>query len=292
MYRQTIYRAPINTPRGVQFLMGCIFFCSLFWAVCKEFFPIFSSHYLVELFALTPHCLSRGYLWQLVLYGFVQPLWGQMSLHYLIDLAFKLYLVWSIGCSLCELRGERSLLAFYFSGTAICGTLHASLLYFIPHSLPFMGAHSSVYILLFAWMMLNPYGKIYLFFSIPLNTVLLIVGFWICHLFLSLIQGDFSSLFAYFSAGAYGYLYTVCCYKVLSPFPKLYSFERRAQEVVDLLWRPKKGKVYDFQTGKELSKDELFMDTMLAKIAEFGEQSLTKQERRRMKEISKRSFPH
>lgn len=290
MYGHTLQAGPEKTPKSVKYLLCIILGASLLWAVSTKFLPYFAYNYLLHAITLSPDALFRGYIWQLFTYPFVQPVAGILSFNYLLDLAFKLYLTWVVGSSLVESRGEKSFLTLFFSGVAISGALTALFMGLTGHSQPFMGAHSPLYILLFAWMILNPYAKVYLFFTVPLNVTLVILGLWSCNLFLSLMNGSFSIVFSYFICGAYGYLYSVGMYQAFSPFLPLRSFESKLQD--SLHRKPKKkteSRVYDFKTGKPLSKDALFMDAMLAKIAKFGKNSLTKEELSRMHSISKKS---
>lgn len=287
MHTQTFHTGPDKTPRSIKFLLLITLFTSLLWTVFTRFFPQFSLHYLAPVFMLSKSALTKGYLWQLFTYPFVQPIFGSVSFNYILDLGFKLYLMWVFGSSLIELKGEKSFMKLFFSGIIFSGAVTAASMNLLEFSAPYMGSHSAIYVILVSWMMLNPYAKVYLFFTIPLNVSIVVLGVWSVNLFLSLMELNLPTFFAYLSSGLYGYLYSVIFYQAYSPFLLLRSFESIIQ---NKKWFRKKRKasVYDFKTGQKLPDDEVFMDAMLDKIAKKGRSSLTKDELERMDKIAKK----
>ncbi len=288
MYTETFQGSPEKTPASIRWILLLMLASSMFWIICSKIFPLFSFSYLLPVFSLSQSALAKGYLWQLITYPFTQPVLGSVSFNYLIDLGFKLYITWVFGSSLAQSRGETSFLRLFFSGIIVTGLLTACAMYLTGSFVPLMGAHSALYTILIAWMLLNPYAKIYVFFTIPLSVTLAILSVWGINLFLSLLDGHMTHFVAYLVAGVYGYMYAIRYYQGRSPFRYLRSFECFLQDFQWKRVKRKKGAVYDFKTGKPISEEEAFMDAMLEKIATKGKESLTKEEIKKMDEISKK----
>jgi hypothetical protein len=121
-------------------------------------------------------------------------------------------------------------------------------------------------------------------------------------LLVTLSQGDFPDLILYISAILFGYCYAAIAWGWSSPFEftqpvdsALAALGLRLRPYLPKWAMPKykvegKPKIIDMNTGKPLSDDDAFVDSMLVKISKQGEESLSWSERRRLKLISERKM--
>jgi len=280
---------PSNTPKVIKGLVAANAALSFLWALSIKIFPIFSFYYLQYALTLTTDGIRHGFIWELLTFFFVHPAPGGITFSFLIGLAFTCYLLWVFGSSLIHSKGIKQFLILFFSGGIVTGIFVSIplLIFNIPY--PFVGSHVCVFSLLMAWMILNPNARIFLFFTLPVNVVWLILGLWGINLLVDLAQGDLIHFTAYLISGLYGYLYALFFWRHHSPL----KFMRGFEDFIIRLRTPRKkrdgkSKVYDFKTGKPVSEDDAFMDEMLTKISLKGKESLSKKEKARMEKISKK----
>ncbi len=284
---------PTNTPKVIKGLILVYIALSFLWAISIKFFPIFSFHYLQHALTLTTEGIRHGFIWELFTFFFIHPAPSGITFSFLIGLAFTCYLLWVFGSSLLHSKGIKQFLILFFSSGIATGVFVSipMLIFNLPY--PFMGSHATIFSLLMAWMILNPDARIFLFFTLPVNVVWLILGLWGINLLVDLAQGDLIHFTAYLIAGLYGYLYALFFWRHHSPL----RFMRGFEDFIIRLRTPRKkreknSKVYNFKTGKPVSDDDNFMDKMLTKISLHGKDSLSTKEKKRMDEISKRKRGH
>ncbi len=268
---------------------------SLLLALLEALFPHFALT-LERLVSLNLYGISHGYIWELFTYSFIEPAPGGITFLYLFHLAFLLYVLWIISFSLIERGGAKAFITLYLLGSILSGSavLAVMKIYALPNF--FLNSQVVLYTLLFAWMMLNPKAKIYIFFTLPFSLTWLLMGIWGMNLLIDLSQGNLLSFTAYIIAALVGYLFAVIVWQASS-----FSSLKKVEDFLHKLrWNRKlspqgeafhASKIYDFKTGEPILHDEDFMDAMLAKISLYGEDALSKEEKKRMKELSKKKTP-
>lgn len=245
-------------------------------SLLSSLFPI-----LRNLLALSSTGLSHFLFWQLFTYPFVEKL--SFSLAFLIELGFKMYLLWLFGEQLLERARPKLFFILYF-GAALIGALAT-----LPFTNFFLaGSQPPVYAIMTAWMMLNPGSQMLFFFAIPIKSHFLVAGLILASLVLDIMAGAFVDGAALTASVLFGYLFSLVVWRTIGPFPILHPFERK---VLRLLEKKNKGtsrhsKIYDIQSGDQVLQDDAFMDAMLDKISLYGQDSLTSTEKKRMKAIS------
>ncbi len=237
-----------------------------------------------KIFSLSWAGIKSLFLWQFITYIFTET--GPISLGFFFSLAFNMYLLWMFGTSLIERIGLKTFLILYFTAPLI-GALAA-----LPFSsLTLAGSTNAVYPLLIVWMMLNPYSQLLLFFTLPFKSYLLILSLIGISIILELSSGRWEAGISLLISCIYSYFFSLIVWRKISPITFLNPFEKKVlkllEKKVDRLYHS--SKIYDIKSGKPILDDEQFMDAMLDRIARHGEGSLTRSEKKRMKEISKRS---
>lgn len=245
------------------------------------------SGFLPELYgwlALSWIGIKKLFLWQLVSYCLVER--GPLSFGFFLNLAFNMYILWLFGSHLIERSHSRLFLMLYFGAVLFGG---ASTL-FLPHTF-LAGSANGVYAVMVAWTLLNPGSQLLLFFTLPFKALWLILGLLGFTLFIDLSSGYWAGALSLATASLYSYFFTLIAWRHPGPFPFLRKFEKR---LFQLLERKKghtgytRSKIYDIRSGEPILDDEQFMDAMLDRIARHGENSLSPEEKKRMKEISNR----
>jgi hypothetical protein len=287
---QSSFMPPLrNTPRVVKGLLLIIGSLSLLWGLSEMLFPTFFSETMHPLFSLNYEGMSKSYFWQLITFSLIEPVSDSFTIFYLLHLAFILYIFWVVSYSLFERKGFKHLLTLYLLGTLSAGLAATFAMKAFSIYTSFLSSQVPLYTFLFAWMVMNPRAKLYLFLSIPISFPFLLLGIWGMNLLIDLSHGKYLSFTAHLTAGVVGYLYAIIAWQMkshlsfLEPFEKLFLRKnRRTGSGIP------NAKIYDFQTGAPMLTDAEFMDAMLAKISKVGEGSLTRDEKKRMKVISKK----
>lgn len=284
-FRSSYQMGPESTPHSLKILIWITIGINLFSAFLPQIQP---------LLALSLDGVRHFYLWQFASYLFVPPISGGISFPFLLHLVFNMYLLWTFGASLI-VRSKPSIFFSLYFGSGIFAALLAAgamALFGLPYSLA--GSSTSLYAILMAWMILNPEADILLFFSLPFKARWLILGLIGANLLIDLSNRDWIRFISFSGSAIFGYLFAIIAWSEQSPFPFLRFFERMLLRTVERLRhigkkKPapfKQTKIYDIQSGAPLFDDEQFMDTMLARISLYGEDSLTPDEKKRMKTIS------
>jgi membrane associated rhomboid family serine protease len=237
---------------------------------------------LMPYIALSWTGIKHLYLWQLGTYVFAEK--GPISLGFFLQLTFNMYVLWAFGSSLMERSRPLLFFVLYFGAAITAGLI--SLLF--PHSL-LTGSITPIYAILIAWMMINPYSQLLLFFAIPFKAHYLIVALLGFSLFLSLSNGDLAGGATLLVSAFFGYLFSLIVWRNFGPFPFLRPFEKALLRFLEKKKKPyTHSKIYDIKSGTPILSDEQFMDAMLDRISLYGEGHLTPEEKKRMQAISKK----
>jgi len=244
-------------------------------------------------FTLSHHGVVSGFLWQILTYSFIEPV---MSVGQILHLFFTLYLMYSIGLSILNVKGQRQLARVFLGGALAAGIAGAAVLYFFPSPAVLMGPMPAIYAVIMAWIFLFPEAELYLFMTFPMKARWLFLGIAGVGLFSDLAEQNFVRFFAYFSGIAFGYLYALFSWELHSPFFALRTFENTLFSLKKRVFRQnisvdrfsKDPKIFDFKTGQAVLKDDEFLDACLEKISRLGKNSLSLWERLRLWKIHRK----
>ncbi len=222
---------------------------------------------LSSLIGLVPVLFWRGALWQAVTYMFLHA--G------ILHLFINMFILWMFGKPLESTWGFRKFLKFFF----ICG-IGAALLYsaVTPDStIPVVGASGSIFGLLMAFGILFPNHLIYFWGIFPIKAKYFVIGIGAIEL-LTAMSTTHTGIahFAHLGGMLFGLVYVK--WADLSRFLS----DRLAET------RPKKhvNTVRDFIREKEKLQEEA--NELLDKINKTGIDSLTAEEQKRLKEVSRK----
>lgn len=234
--------------------------------------------------------LKNFFIWQPFTYLFVQDSYGQgITGLYLINLFFNLYIIWVMGSVIIEEFGPKSFIKFYVTSGIIAGLVTLAAMTLTGTYSILTGPTPTVLALLIVWTLLYPNSELLIFFTFPVKAKWLTLSIITLMLLNSLSQLDFNAFFFYATGITVGYIWAVGVYGLRSPFNVLSRIEASiGQRLTKSNHRPN-SKIIDFNTGKSVESDELFVDRMLAKIAKHGEKALSSEERTRLDKISRRN---
>lgn len=229
MHFQKSYKmVPAKTPLIIKTLLGLIVCASMLNAITAMFFK---AQYIAYLLGLSLDGFKHYYLWQLATYALPQPAQG-ITLSFLIELAFNLYLIWIIGSSVLDRISQLQYLIFcvfssFFSAIVMLCVMATGYPHFI-----YSGPAILLYATLIAWMMLNPPDtRIFLFFVLPMRhywPVLGLIGF---NLLSNLSNNQIVNFFGYIAVVVFSYFYSVIIWGKLSPFHHFNKMERTLARV-------------------------------------------------------------
>ncbi len=249
---------------------------------------------LHELLGLSWWGFSRGMLWQPFSYLLLHHgQWG-LSLGFFIGVLFHMYLLYMMGTAVYDHVGNRRFFLLYFGSGVVAGL--ATLMMMGGGLL--VGSTPAVFGVLTLWAMLYPETELMLMFAGQVKGRWLWVIILGISILIDLSHAQFAGITTTITGALAGYFYGLVAFNLRGPFPQTHRFDaviagvgqqfqkRRAHTQSMMQDAYKKAKVFDFKTGEAILDDEEFMDAMLAKISKYGEKSLSRKERKRMKVIS------
>jgi membrane associated rhomboid family serine protease len=248
--------------------------------------------------------MSRYLWWQPISFLFVHHTGYQgINLGLLTLLLFNMYILWAIGSDVHHRVGKKSFLRFYFITGIVAGLLSFLFMLITRQFGIVSGATPSILGILVVWTLINPEEELLLFFLIPVKAKWLTTGIIGALLLTTLSSLNLVSFSLCFFGALIGYLYALIAWDLHSPFFVMYRFElavirhsekiRRAFFRLLSLIKPlektgRKSNIFDIKTGKSVLDDDDFVDAMLRKMARHGQDSLTWQEKQRMREITEK----
>lgn len=213
--------------------------------------------------ALNPDLVRRGYLWQLLTYGFLHA--GPLHIF------FNVFALWIFGKDVNQTLGGERFLALYFLSiiaAGICSCL------FAPYS-PVIGASGGLFGVLWAFGMLFPRRIVLFMFIIPMPAKIAVLLFVLLAFWAGGSGTDDSiAHFAHLGGLAFGYLFV----------KTRRHWERYLADATSRMSTPRP----EVDDGEVSLEDEVEMDRLLAKIKGEGLHSLSWREKRFLDRISQR----
>ncbi len=290
-----------TAPRALTWLISATVGISVVAGLLDRFFTgylgVISPHWL---FGLSWGGVQSFFLWQPFTYMFLHHGMGGLSLGFIIEVFFHMYLLYAMGSAVFSHLQTRGFLTAYFGSGIAAGFASLLVTWLSGYQTLLVGAGTALFGIITIWAMLFPTMEIMLFFAIRCTARILLVAFLGITLLIDLSQGDLVGMATYLVGALTGYLYGVIAWDLRGPFPQTHAVDAamanltrgvhsRSQATQDMMANVyQKAKVFDFKTGEAILDDEEFMDIMLTKISKYGEKSLSRQERKRMRQISKK----
>ncbi|MCB1149153.1 MAG: hypothetical protein KDK48_03230, partial [Chlamydiia bacterium] len=131
------------------------------------------------------------------------------------------------------------------------------------------------------------------FFVLPISVKWLFAAVLGATFLINVSQWDGAGLILMLTGTLWGYFYATAFRGLKTPFPFTHKADKwlaKQRERFKTFFTRKKGKeekIVDISTGKQPLSDEEFVDRMLEKISNFGEESLTPQEKKRLDQIAR-----
>lgn len=234
----------------------------------------FPGNLLVQFGSLVPNQTFGDFqLWRLFSYMFLHD--TALPFHIL----FNMLMLWMFGVEVEQLWGARRFMIFYL----ICGA--GSGFFSIFHlfnpalsTTPVIGASGAVLGVMTMYAYYFPQRQVLLFFILPINIRVVVLGAALVSLFGSIAPHGIISHLTHLG----GILVAIC-------YIKLYPLILRISESTSSV---RSKKVIQKQKTKSVDDDKFFeeqIDPILAKISREGMDSLTKEERNLLKQASSRN---
>jgi membrane associated rhomboid family serine protease len=288
----------VITPRSIKFLIYATCIISILCGLFDRFFVnsmgITSPQEVLE---LSPMGVMNGWVWQVGSYPFVHNGNGGITLFFLIELFFNMYILYFMGGQILAHIGERAFLKLYFFSSIFAGVIGSLWIYSFGGSV-LAGPGPAIFAILTFWVMLHGDQELLLFFAFQIKARWLVIGLLGASLLIDLSHGGLFHTVALASGAFFGYLYGLGSWGLSSPFSPLLGVDRIFRKMMERIrskkhWTKRmvskayhKAKVYDFRTGEAILDDEDFLDAMLTKISSQGEDALTRKERQRLRTLS------
>lgn len=217
--------------------------------------------------------LSYQLLWRLLTYGFCH---GS-----LMHIAFNMYFLWMFGRMLVPIYGSREFMAIYLVGVVISGLGHIAFSIVQGTPAAAIGASGGVMAITFLCAMLYPRLQLLVMFIIPVQLRWFAVIYAVID-----VMGLFNpesgvAHAAHLGGAAFGVAYKHFDWRLIPFWQQLTGWFSRIKRAR----RGPKVRIYQPSDDKALATE---VDTILQKIHEQGEASLTDKERETLKEASRR----
>ncbi|MEQ9278869.1 MAG: rhomboid family intramembrane serine protease [Balneola sp.] len=219
--------------------------------------------------------------WRIITYGFLHS----DFMHFL----FNMLWLWWMGRAVEDTIGPRSFLTIYFSALVAGALFHFSSAFIFDYSLV-IGASAAVNGIMVAFAVLFPRTPIMLFLLPPIEARYLVAGLVAIDILL-LNSGSNVAHFAHIGGASVGYLFTKAhqngtdLSKVIRYFEYLFGRVKPSPSS-----KPKNKNmsiVKDVEIVEEVDQTEL--DEILEKISKNGYDALTKEEKQKLFELSKKN---
>ncbi|MDN3504684.1 MAG: hypothetical protein P0S95_03815 [Rhabdochlamydiaceae bacterium] len=284
---QNSFAAAPNIVKWILIAMGSLTVLS---TQITSFFGIISPH---ELFGLSSFGLKHGMFWQLITFSFLNAPSERLGFGLLLSLFFNLYILFFVSSSLISTHGLKNFCKLFFGGLVASGATVALTLFLTGSPFVYCSPSTMTFLLLTAWMFIDPERQILVFMIIPLKIKWLTLIFFGGQIFIEFANGHLIHFAGLLTPCVFAWMFALFSWETVSPFTVLNRFERK---LLGLKRRTKSfsyapttaSKIFDFETGEAILDDDSFMDFCLSKISRSGKSSLTIKERLRMRRISKR----
>ncbi|MFP4014846.1 MAG: rhomboid family intramembrane serine protease [Chitinispirillaceae bacterium] len=255
-----------STPRAIKGLVianAVLFIIQLIPTV---------GQYVTYFGSVIPHSTFLQFqLWRPFTYMFLHSPDG------IFHILFNMLVLWMFGTEMESYWGSRKFLIFYF----ICGVGAAFFSIISLFTTPFIqviGASGAVLGVLTAYAYYNPHRQVLLFFVLPVNVRVLVIGYAI-----------YSVLFSFQPGGVVSHLThlggIVVAFAYLKLFPNL-------DVRIERLWYLWKQKKRQEEISREVRSKKYFeenIDPLLDKIAREGMDALSPKEKKILKQASRKN---
>lgn len=230
----------------------------------------------------TPKVLT-GQIWRLLTYAFCH------SPEDLLHIVFNMLLLFFFGRRLEAMYGHKEFLWFYITAAVVSALTYMAIDAF-GDPRPMIGASGAVMAVMMLYAIHFPTDQILLFFVIPIQMRVLVVLYAIWDLYPFLRQfsdptytGDGVAHAAHLGGLAFGYLYQKRGLRLMPAFGRFSTWWKVRKRGLKVVSAPTEGPS-ESRKSQKLKSD---MDTILKKISEQGEESLTTAERKVLEAASR-----
>lgn len=279
MQASNFFVSPKQTPRSVRWILWITIWTSLLAPVST--FVV--EHYFslpgpAAWLPLSLAGLKQLWLWEPITYFFLQSAGVGITFSFLISLFFLMLVLWFTGSEISSRFGNAGLALLYIGAGITAGLIAMGALFLFSSQSVLVGSGPAVNALVMVWAMLYPDLELFFFFLIRVKAKILVALYLGLTLLIHLSYGEFIPFIADLTGIVWGFLIGHFVWKLRNPFPLNLEISSRRKNPI------KDDKIIDISVFQE--EDEAFMDRMLDKINEHGEESLTQRERERMRKIS------
>lgn len=236
------------------------------------------------LLSLTNGIYLYSYFWQAITYPFVLTSFPTgLTLVFLLDLFFSLYLLVFIGKFLTEKIGGKRFVALYLGAALFSAVIALIFMLFLHKPVVISGPNAPLIALLVVWGRAKKEEELFFFsFTIKIKWLAtLLIAFWILSA-LSFHRDVEAAV--YLLTATFAYLCTAFFWEKRAPisFKKTFSCFFPSK-------KNKENKIIDISHGF-YSEEEFFIEAMLEKIGKSGKEALTPQEMQRLNAIAEKKI--
>ena len=241
-----------------------------------ENFRSVSSGPFTDFFVLDPNLVLHGQFWRLLTYSFLHD---PSSIWHIL---FNMLFLWWFGSEVEDMAGPREFLAFYLVAAVLGGMLF-TLTWLVGRTGGVcLGASGAVTAVMVVYACHFPRRVILIWFVLPVP-IWLFVGFQVAQDSFSFFRGDLHSTVAvsvHVAGAAFGYLYYRMQWRVLSLWSGWNNWRRQQRQPRLRVYRAEEpARIAASKTAESNEQLEAKLDAVLEKVAQFGQSSLTDQER-------------
>jgi membrane associated rhomboid family serine protease len=225
-----------------------------------------AGRWMTYYLGLVPVNFWHGYLWQVFTYMFLHGgFW---------HIFFNMFVLWMFGRILEEVWGPKKFLTYYLITGVGAGLINALVMPGSP--IPTIGASGAVFGLLLAFGMLFPNQQIYLYFLFPVRAKYFVLIMIAIELFSGLNPNSQVAHFAHLGGMLFGFIYLK--WEKWTAGIRRKMAEEKHNQKMKVVWNRR----------QEIQKLQREVDDLLDKINRRGIESLTVEEKARLKEASRK----
>ncbi len=182
---------PSTTPMSVKILIWITCVVSILSPIATLF--VMSSLKMLgpgAWFALSYYGILKGWLWQPLTYFFVHTVGAGISIFFLINLLFNMFILWFAGSEIADRYGNRAFYIFYLTSGFVAGLVVLLGIYLSSSNAILVGSGPPVFALLTIWAMIYPNMQLFFLFVVRMKAKWLILVVLGLALVLNLANGQ------------------------------------------------------------------------------------------------------
>lgn len=230
------------TPKPLKIIIALSVGLTLLSSIVKS---------LIPLLGLSIMGISSGQYWQIFSFTLLQPEVGTINFSSIFHLFLYVTAIWIAGNEIIKKKNSLTFITLCLGSSVVSGLAAIGFMYLFKTYTIMFGLSLTTTALITSWVLLNPYSKIYVFHSFPIQIAHLAAAFLLVKGLSLLSDEQYPEFFTTLVSVVFSYLYSLVIWKCNSPFKNLHKFENVIINFFRFNVRKKKASIFDIDEERK-----------------------------------------